>query len=115
MVMNSTQAGQFKVTYLIMKAPLFGSLFLLILDYLIGIFVSRTLMDCRRRNSNVLKNFLKLKLLLILIKVLGDKVTDLERVVAYASLILLIKLFERVSSRRRAKALRYATDNERGD
>lgn len=115
MVMNGTWDGQFKVTYLIVNAPLFGSLFLLIFAYLIGIFASRTLMDCRRRNSNVLKNFLKLKFLLILIEVLGEKVTDIERVVAYASLILLIELFERVSSLPRAKALRHATDNGRGD
>jgi hypothetical protein len=115
MVMNGTWDGQFKVTYLIVNAPLFGSLFLLILAYLIGIFASLTLMDCRRRNSNVLKNFLKLKLLIMLIEVLGEKVTDLERVVAYASLILLIELFERVSSRRRVKALKHATDNGRGD
>lgn len=98
MVMNGTWDGQFKVTYLITNAPIFGSLFLMIFAYLIGIFASRTLADCRRHNSNVLKNFLKLKLLLILIEVLGEKVTDLERVVAYAALILLIELFEQVSS-----------------
>lgn len=115
MVMNGTWDGQFKVTYLIVNAPIFGSLFLLIFAYLIGIFGSRTLMDCRRRNSNVLKNFLNLKLLLILIEVLGEKVTDLERVVAYAALILLIELFEQVSSLPRSKAIRHATENGKRD
>ncbi len=114
MVMNGTWDGQFKVTYLIVNAPIFGSLFLLIFAYLIGVFASRTLMDCRRRNSNVLKNFLKLKLLLILIEVLGEKVTDLERVVAYAALILLLELFEQVSTLPRSKALRHATNSGRG-
>lgn len=98
LVMDGTWDAQFKVTYLIVNAPIFGSLFLLAFAYLLGLFASRTLLDCRRRNSNVLKNFLKLKLLLILIEVLGEKVTDLEKIVAYAVLILLVELFDQATS-----------------
>jgi hypothetical protein len=99
LVMDGTWDTQFKVTYLIVNAPLFGSLFLMAFAYLLGAFASRTLMDCRRANSNVLKNFLKLKLLLILIEVLGEKVSDIEKVAAYFALILLVDLFERASAR----------------
>lgn len=98
LVMDGTWDAQFKVTYLIVNAPIFGSLFLMAFAYLLGVFASRTLMDCRLRNSNVLKNFLKLKLLLILVEVLGEKVSDLEKIVAYTALILLVELFDRASS-----------------
>jgi len=105
LVMDGTWDAQFKVTYLIVNAPFFGSLFLMAFAYLLGAFASRTLMDCRQVNSNVLKNFLKLKLLLILIEVLGEKVSDLEKVAAYVVLILLVDLFERASARsRRSRA-----------
>jgi hypothetical protein len=99
LVMDGTWDAQFKVTYLIVNAPFLGSLFLLAFAYVLGAFASRTLMDCRRKNSNVLKNFLKLKLLIILMEVLGEKVFDIEKIVAYTALILLVELLERTGAR----------------
>ncbi len=106
LVMEGTWDAQFKVTYLIVNAPVFGSLFLLAFAYLLGRFAARTLADCRRRSSNVLKNFLRLKLLLILIEVLGEKVSDVEKIVVYAALILLVELFDQAFSRPRRRRAR---------
>ncbi len=98
LVMEGAWDAQFKVTYLIVNSPIFGSLFLLLFAYLLGRFGSRTLMDCRRPGSSILKNFLKLKLFLILIEVLGEKVAELEKIIAYFALIFVVELFEQVSS-----------------
>ena len=94
LVMEGAWDAQFKVTYLIVNSPIFGSLFLLLFAYLLCRYGSRTLMDCRRPSSNILKNFLKLKLFLILIQVLGEKVADIEKIIAYFALIFLVVLFE---------------------
>ncbi len=110
LVIAGTWDAQFKVTYLIVNAPIFGSLFLLAFAYLLGRFASRTLIDCRRRNSNALKNFLKLKLLLILIEILGEKVTNLEKIIFFVALILLVELFDQAKSLPRLSRARLASD-----
>lgn len=102
-VMDGTWDAQFKATYLIVNAPIFGSLFLMIFAYLLGTFAARTLINCRQKHSNVLKNFLKLKLLLILIETLGEKVSDTEKLMTYIALIILIETFELLSARSRSK------------
>jgi hypothetical protein len=110
LVIAGTWDAQFKVTYLIANAPIFGSLFLLAFAYLLGLFAARTLTDCRRRESNALKNFLKLKLLLILIEVLGEKVTDFDRIISYTTLILIVELFDQARLLSRRSRARMASD-----
>jgi hypothetical protein len=94
MAMDGVWDAQFKVTYLIVNAPVFGSAFLLVFAFALGLFCARTLSDCRLRHTNVLKNFLKLKLIMILVEVLGEKLFDLERIAAYLLMIAGIVLLE---------------------
>lgn len=108
LVMNGTWDAQFKVTYFIRNSPVIGSIFLLLCAYLLGAFAARTLKSCRSKKSNVATNFLKLKLLLILLEVLGEKVSDVERILAYVALILLIELLYASAVPRRLRLRRPA-------
>jgi hypothetical protein len=81
---------------LIVNAPILGSAFLLSVAYILGRFTGRTLRNCCARNSNVLNNFLKLKLILILIEIMGEKVTDPGKILAYVVLIAGIAALESV-------------------
>jgi len=94
MVLEGTWDAQFKVTYLVANAPVLGSAFLLSLGYLLGRFAGRTLLNCRLPHSNVLSNFIRLKLLLILIEVMGEKVTDPGKIVAYLGIIAMLSVFD---------------------
>ena len=101
MAMNGEWDAQFKMTYLVGNAPIFGSLFLLCFAYLLGRFSATTLIDCQTEGSSVLKNFLKLKLIVILVEVLGEKVFDLEKILVYAALIAVFSYFDAPQTKRR--------------
>ncbi len=94
MVLDGAWDAQFKVTYLIVNAPVFGTAFLLVFAYTLGRFTGRTLLNCQLPGSNVLNNFLRLKLLLVLVELMGEKVTDPAKIAAYVLLIASITLFE---------------------
>ena len=94
LVLEGTWDAQFKVTYLIVNAPILGTAFLLVFAYLLGRFTGSTVLNCQLSGTNVLTNFLRLKLLLILIELMGEKVTDPIKIAAYVLLILGITAFE---------------------
>lgn len=94
LVLEGTWDAQFKVTYLIVNAPLLGSAFLLVFAYLLGRFTGQTLRDCEAPHANVLQNFLKLKFVLVLVEVLGEKITDPGKLLAYVLLIGALALLQ---------------------
>jgi hypothetical protein len=94
LVLDGTWDAQFKVTYLIVNAPILGTAFLLAFAYVLGRFTGSTVLNCQLPGSNVLTNFLRLKLLLILIELMGEKVTDPIKITVYVLLILGITAFE---------------------
>jgi hypothetical protein len=95
LVVTGEWNAQFQVTYLIANSPILGALFLLVGAHLVGRFGARSLNVCRDLGSNVLTNFLRLKVLLLLIEILGEKVSQPGKLIG---LVVLLFLSERLFS-----------------